>query len=135
MSASTSRSTGKLAPHFTADEIEQLLRAVVDATFFDAHDMSPRRQALAARVDKLIHLDMAGKLPDPPEREDTGDEILATAMRTAITGGTGIAVDLFPDGFEITGPDDESLYRSARTHTRRGLATFLGIAQHDVHPA
>ncbi|MEU0181447.1 hypothetical protein ABZ312_09685 [Streptomyces sp. NPDC006207] len=126
------RKPGPIAHHFTADELEELLRALRVATFFDHLDMTPRQQALAKRVDDLVHADMAGKLPEPPPL--SGEAVLATAMRAAITCETA-AVDLFDDGFEITGLSDDSLYVSDRAMTRGDLARFLRIPEDHIEDA
>lgn len=72
------------------------------------------------------------------EATDTGGEkALACALRAAIEMGE-VGVDLFSDGFEITGPDDVSLYRSNRTFSGHGpaaLARWLNVPESAVHDA
>ncbi|MEU6405328.1 hypothetical protein [Streptomyces sp. NPDC046985] len=66
-----------------------------------------------------------------------GEKALAAALRTAIEAGVA-GIDLLPDGFEITGPDDVSLYRSTRTFLAHGpaaLARWLNVPESAVHDA
>ncbi|MFI2301983.1 hypothetical protein ACH5AL_24520 [Actinacidiphila glaucinigra] len=128
-----SRKPGRIADHFTAEELEELVRGLRVATFFDHLDMTPRQQALAQRVDDLVHADMAGELPAPPAGTAAGDGVLAAAMRTAIAETGSAGIDLFPDGFEISCVDDDSLNRSDRVMSRAELAAFLGIPEADVN--
>ncbi|MFJ9574627.1 hypothetical protein [Streptomyces bacillaris] len=70
------------------------------------------------------------------EATDPGDEkALAAALRAAIEMRVA-GIDLFSDGFEITGPDDVSLYRSNRTflvHGPAALARWLNVPEAAVH--
>ncbi|MGP3690848.1 hypothetical protein ACTVZO_40285 [Streptomyces sp. IBSNAI002] len=69
--------------------------------------------------------------------EETGEQVLAAALRAAVDAGA-VGIDLFSDGFEISGPDDISLYRSAHTFTARtpaALAGYLGIPENAVQDA
>ncbi|MFZ3492166.1 hypothetical protein ACODT5_02815 [Streptomyces sp. 5.8] len=69
--------------------------------------------------------------------EETGEQVLAAALRAAVDAGA-VGIDLFSDGFEICGPDDISLYRSAHTftaHTPAALAGYLGVPEHAVQDA
>jgi hypothetical protein len=66
-----------------------------------------------------------------------GEKALAAALRCAIEAGVA-GVDLLPDGFEITGPDDISLYRSTRTfptHRPAALARWLNVPESAVRDA
>ncbi|KPI17975.1 hypothetical protein [Streptomyces mirabilis] len=66
----------------------------------------------------------------PPTQ--TGEQILASAMRTAIAHGH-ICVVLWSDSIEITGPDDEQIAMiPGEFATPSDLATFLGIPEADI---
>ncbi|MFD5762420.1 hypothetical protein ACFWIZ_46630 [Streptomyces sp. NPDC127044] len=68
----------------------------------------------------------------PQQPTKTGDQVLASAMRTAINR-SDIGVLLWRDGFEITGPYDTHIAMIlGRFPTPADLAAYLGIPESDI---
>lgn len=116
---------------FLPDELECLARTAADAVYGDADDLSQRQWEMAARVRALMDHEAHGG--DVPTVDVAA--ALPIAMRTLVEAGY-VGVSLFGDGFEITGPDDISLYDSrCRFTSVAALAACLGIRADAVHDA